>query len=72
MTMIEGSRDRNGKLIRRAGILLDFADGSRWSSADIGDFLQTVDPEFAEFLKDKTRLPVYEAETEADIPQLAQ
>jgi hypothetical protein len=70
MTIIEGFRDRDGKLIERAGIVIDFVDGRRWSSADVGDFNRTVDPAFADLLIRKTKLPFSYAQTEADIPQL--
>jgi hypothetical protein len=70
MTTIGGFRDRDGKLIERAGIVIDFNDGRRWSSADVGDFSKTVDPGFADLLTRKTKLPLNHAETEADIPQL--
>ncbi len=69
MTIIEGFRDRDGKLIERAGIVIDFSDGRRWSSADVGDFNKTVDPAFADLLTRKTKLPFNYAQTEADIPQ---
>jgi len=67
MTEIEGFRSRNGTITKRAGIVLDFEDGRRWSSAKIGDFKPTVDPALADFLVKKTRLPLNHAETEADI-----
>jgi len=70
MTMIEGFRDRDGMLTSRAGIVIDFSDGRRWSSADIGDFGKTVDPAFQDFLVKKTQLPLDYAQTEADIPQI--
>jgi hypothetical protein len=70
ITMIEGFRDREDKLTRRAGIVIDFNDGRRWSSADIGDFSSSVSPGFAEFLEKKTQLPLNNAQTEADIPRL--
>jgi hypothetical protein len=31
MTIIDGFRDRDSRLIRRAGIVIDFSDGQRWS-----------------------------------------
>jgi len=67
MTIIEGFRTRDGKLTRRAGIVLDFRDGHRWSSADIGDFQNVVDPTLADFLQRKTQLPVNYSETTDDI-----
>jgi hypothetical protein len=70
MTQIEGFRDRNGKLTHRAGIVLDFADGRRWSSADIGDFQDTADPVVRAFLMERIHLPVEQAETDADIPKV--
>jgi hypothetical protein len=69
MTLVEGFRDRDGKLHPRAGIVLDLADGRRWSSADIGDFRNSVDPALAAFLVERTGLPLEHAETESDIPK---
>jgi hypothetical protein len=68
MTIIDGFRTRDGKLTRRAGIVIDFADGGRWSSAEIGDFKARLDPALEEFLENKTKLPYDYTETEADIP----
>lgn len=70
MTVIEGFRTRDGKLTRRAGIVIDFSGGRRWSSADLGDFSPSVDPAFTEFLEKKTQLPLNRAQAEADIPPL--
>jgi hypothetical protein len=69
MTQIEGFRDRDGKLHPRAGIVLDFADGKRWSSADIGDFRNKVDPALSAYLVEHTRLPLEQAEIETEIPK---
>jgi len=69
MTVIEGFRDRDGKLQARAGIVLDFADGRRWSSADLGDFRKSVDPALSTYLIERTGLPLEQAETEMDIPK---
>lgn len=68
MTQIKGFRGRDGKLIERAGIVLDFSDGRRWSSADIGDFSSAVDPALTSILRERTGLPLNTAETESDIP----
>jgi hypothetical protein len=68
MTLIEGFRDRDGKLHPRAGIVLDFVDGRRWSSADIGDFRKSVDPALSAYLIERTGLPLGQVETEMDIP----
>lgn len=72
MTIIDGFRTRDGRLTRRAGIVIDFADGRRWSSADVGDFNERVEPALEELLENKTRLDHSYAQTEADIPPLAQ
>lgn len=69
MTEIQGFRDRDGKLHARAGIVLDFADGRRWSSADIGDFRDTVDPQLSALLVQRTGMSLGHADTEADIPK---
>jgi hypothetical protein len=70
MTVIQGFRTRDGKLTKRAGIVIDFRDGRRWSSANIGDFRATVDRNLADFLQRKTGLPYHYAETQDDIPLL--
>ncbi len=67
ITKIRGLRDRDGKLTPRAGIVIDFKDGRRWSSADTGDFQKTVDPSLEELLKKKTGLPLNYADSETDI-----
>lgn len=69
MTQIEGFRLRDGRLTRRAGIVVDFAGGRRWSSADTGDFLDSVDPALLAFLTERIRLPLEQAPTDADIPK---
>jgi hypothetical protein len=68
LTMIEGFRTRDGKLKRRASIVIDFKDGHRWSSADMSEFGQTVDPSMTEFLERTTGLALDYADIEADIP----
>jgi len=67
MTQIDGYRDRNGNLDQRAGIVVEFKDGHRWSSAEWGDFRKSVDPALIELLKAKTGLQLEYATTEADI-----
>jgi len=71
MTVIEGFRKRDGTITCRAGIVIDFSDGRRWSSADNSDFKEFVDPDFAMFLATKTNLPFSYLQTEAEIPPLA-
>ena len=67
MTQIDGFRNRDGKLIPRAGVIIDFKDGRRWSSADWGDFNRSINPALVEFLEAKTGLQLEYATTEADI-----
>jgi hypothetical protein len=71
LTEIEGSRATDGKLTHQAGIVIDFKDGRRWSSAHWGNFQRTVDPAFADFLTTKTGLSMNFAQTEEDIPPRA-
>jgi hypothetical protein len=70
LTQIEGFRTRDGRVTRRAGIVVDFKDGRRWSSADWGNFEKTIDPTLVELLMSKTGLPLNFAITEAEIPSL--
>jgi hypothetical protein len=56
LTVIQGFRNRDGRLVKRAGVVLDFSRGRRWSSADIGDFKINVDPKLVSFLQAKTGL----------------
>src|SRR6185312_12234598 len=71
ITVIAGFRGRDGELTERAGVVLDFADGRRWSSADMGDFHKRVDSDLVNFLGKKTGLPINYAETAAEIPSPA-
>jgi hypothetical protein len=70
ITAIEGYRSREGKLEHRACIVVDFSDGRRWSSAEIGDAKDSVDPQLKGFLQSKIHLPFNYAQTMADIPPL--
>ena len=67
MTQIDGFRNRDGTLTARAGIVVDFKDGRRWSSAVWGDFSRSVDPHLSEFLKTKTTLKIGHAATTEEI-----
>jgi hypothetical protein len=69
MTLIEGFRERDGKLHLRAAIVVDFADGQRWSSADMGELRETVNPTLSAYLIQHTGLPLGRAETEINIPK---
>jgi hypothetical protein len=71
MTIIDGFRNRDGTLTQRAAIVVDFADGHRWSSVNNDDFKKSVDPALEELLENKTRLTYNYAQTEADIPALS-
>ena len=70
LTAIRGFRTKDGKLTLRAGILVDFVDGQRWSSADWGDFSKTLNHQLADFLVDHTGLPLQQGEAERDIAPL--
>ncbi len=70
ITAIRGFRTKDGKLTDRAGLIVDFADGRRWSSADWGDFKKKADPEFAALLILETGLPIGDATTEEEIPPI--
>jgi hypothetical protein len=67
LTVIDGFRGRDGSLTSQAGIILDFNDGQRWSSAHSGDFKKQVNPALLEFLVQKTKLSPGHAETVDDI-----
>lgn len=69
MTAVQGFRNRQGALVSRAGIVIDFNDGRRWSSADIGDFKDTVDPALASYLESRTHLLLHYAQAAADVPR---
>jgi len=68
LTVVDGFRQRDGKVVKRAGIVLDFADGRRWSSAAISNFEPTVDPELLNYIRIKTGLEPQYVEAESDIP----
>jgi hypothetical protein len=70
LLLVDGFRNRYGKFSAAAGMIVDFDNGSRWSSSDIGDFKSKVDPGLPEFLQRKTGLPLERAETEADFRTL--
>jgi hypothetical protein len=67
MTQIDGFRNRKGKLIKRAGVIIQFQDGRRWSSADWGDWSPSVDPVLADLLRQKTGLPSEHATVDSDV-----
>jgi len=55
LVLVDGFRDRSGKFSARAGVIVDFDNGLRWSSSDIGDFKSEVDPALAELLQQRDR-----------------
>jgi len=67
LAVIDGFRTRDGHLTRRAGCVLYFADGSKWSSAETGDFRKSVDPQLLLFLERKTGLRAIHAATEEEL-----
>jgi len=72
MTLFNAVDNRDGGIVRGAGIAIDFKDGHRWTSTEIGDDTETVDPALIETLKEQTKLPLHHARSEADIPVLDQ
>jgi hypothetical protein len=72
ITVIDGFRQRDGKLVKRAGIVLDFSDGRRWSSAAISNFEPNVDQELLRYIQSKTGLEPQYVEAEPDIPRADQ
>jgi hypothetical protein len=75
MALLDGVVLHNGSARHMAGVVLLFADGRRWSSADAADFRTTVDPNLLAFLERKTGLrpvftPAPQAEAANHQPQL--
>jgi hypothetical protein len=67
LTVIDGFRLKDGTLTSRAGIVVGFDNGQRWSSADSGDFKKQVDPALLAVLAQRTKLSPEHAETIDDI-----
>jgi hypothetical protein len=70
ITAIRGYRTKEGKFDPQAGLVIDFKDGRRWSSANWGDFKDAIDPNLTNFLLQKTSLALNTAVAEDDIPPL--
>jgi hypothetical protein len=66
LMQVDGFRSRNGQFTQRAEVIIYFAGGTRWRSAENRDFASKPDPGLAEFLAKKTGLPLEHAQTEAD------
>lgn len=58
ITVTQGLRLRDGTLQKRPAVVLDFADGDRWSSADNRDPQRKIDSTLLSFLQARTGLPV--------------
>jgi len=69
VSVVQGNRDRKGRFIQRATVIVQFDDGFVWDSADNRDFTSKPDSGLAEFLGEKTGLEITYAETASDIPQ---
>jgi hypothetical protein len=67
IAIVSGFRERSGKFDPRAEILVEFADGYKWSSVTNRDFIPTLDQNLANFLMARINLPVHYAETESDL-----
>jgi hypothetical protein len=58
ITVTRGLRTRSGGFINRYAIVLDFANGDRWSSADNRAYENSLDLALLNFLQSKTGLQV--------------
>ena len=66
LAVIDGFKSRDGGLVSRAGCVLYFSRGRKWSSA-IGDFRQRVDPSLLRFLETRTGLHAQYSVTEPEV-----
>jgi hypothetical protein len=55
---VAGYLDRNGAFHSNSVIVIVFADGHRWSSADLQDPGNHINPDLLDFLETKTGLPL--------------
>ncbi len=69
MTIVDGFRNRDGRLTPRAGIVIDFSDGRRWSSTNFGDSKPRLAPALEEFLENHVHLAYNYVPAEGDIPR---
>jgi hypothetical protein len=60
ITVVDGLRLRDGSIQRRPAIVLEFSDGTRWSSSDNRDPQKSIDQDLLDFLQEETRLPAEE------------
>jgi hypothetical protein len=56
ITVTRGLRTRSGGFRERSAIVLDFANGDRWSSADNRAFAKSLDTALLDFLQSETGL----------------
>ena len=68
VAVLKGYLLHDGNFEPRPAVIVDFADGRRWSSADNRDTSKFVDPDLVAFLHQKTGLPVIEADTIEKLP----
>ncbi len=69
MTIVDGFRNRDGRLTPRAGIVIDFSDGRRWSSTNFGDSKPRLAPALEEFLENHVHLAYNYVPAKGDIPR---
>jgi hypothetical protein len=71
ITAVRGYRLRDGSLQVRPAVIVDFADGRRWSSGDNREIAKNIDQNLLRFLEQKSGLNAGYAETESDVPTIA-
>lgn len=71
MAQIQGKYNDKEQWIDAPAVILDFSDGSRWSSTSWGGIQKSINPALPKFLEDQTHRNFEHYLTEADIPTLA-
>lgn len=69
IAVVSGYRDRSGALQHDPRLVIDFADGRRWSSRDSFRDPETINQRLVAFLSEKTKLSVEVADTADKLPQ---
>jgi hypothetical protein len=70
MTLVQGTRYRDGTFHPQEDLIIDFADGRQLNANVVGDGGSSVPPELLRLLEEKIQLPVERAQALEDIPKL--